>query len=232
MKGDEIPDEFFDDDILFDLYRSTIEKLYFGRQYLNKKFFQLLKNSSFREYIVLILAYRIEEKSLSVVNLADTGNKVSKISNSIPIDGTLLAGTFNVVKDDIFYGRYWGSFLNNRDDYHLDDKDPRSKKSSAKEKEEGMEEIPFLHFEACYYKAIEYCIDNNLKEMQPGAGGGDFKYIRGFDPYIVNSLHYISDSKLQTIIKNFLEEESKHMLKVEEVLLEQSSVRKKALPKQ
>ena len=67
--------------------------------------------------------------------------------------------------------------------------------------------------------------------MQPGAGGGDFKYIRGFDPYIVNSLHYIQNNKLQQIIKNFLEEESNHMLRVEEILLEQSSVRKKELPK-
>jgi predicted N-acyltransferase len=52
----------------------------------------------------------------------------------------------DIVKDGVFYGRYWGCLPGN--------------------------DIPNLHFEACYWSAIEYCIANNIRRMEPGAGGG------------------------------------------------------------
>jgi predicted N-acyltransferase len=55
----------------------------------------------------------------------------------------VIAGTFNCVNQGVFYGRYWGC----------------------------MEEVKHLHFETCYWSAIEYCIREGLSRMEPGAGG-------------------------------------------------------------
>merc|ERR1711871_894668 len=73
----------------------------------------------------------------------------------------IIAGTINLVSDTHFYGRYWGA----------------------------LEYRKHLHFETCYYKSIEYCIENRLKILEPGAGGGEFKFLRGFDPFLINSMH-------------------------------------------
>ena len=87
----------------------------------------------------------------------------------------------------------------------------------------------------CYYKAIEYCITHNLSYMEPGAGqdmhapplgtthpallfintnnlpgGGEFKYLRGFDPYVVSSVHWFRSPRLQAAVGDFLEEERTH----------------------
>lgn len=59
----------------------------------------------------------------------------------------MVGGTINLVKNTHFYGRYWG----------------------------GFKFVQFLHFEACYYKAIEYCIEHGITYMEPGAG--DFVYL-------------------------------------------------------
>lgn len=80
-----------------------------------------------------------------------------------PEDNRIIAGTINIASKSHLYGRYWGSF----------------------------EFVNNLHFEVCYYKAIEYCIDNGIEYMEPGAGGGEFKFLRGFDPYIIRSVSFI-----------------------------------------
>jgi len=77
--GDEIPDELFRES--FDFYLSTIEKKYYGRQYLNESFFQLLRER-FRHRLCFIVAFQ---------------------------GGEPIAGTFNVQKGDALYGRYWGT---------------------------------------------------------------------------------------------------------------------------
>ena len=95
------------------------------------------------------------------------------------INENIIAGTINFCKGDKFYGRYWGCF----------------------------EFVNNLHFEVCYYRAIEYCIENKIQYMEPGAGGGSFKYLRGFDPYIVNSVHYLDDGRFNTAVSQFLDQE-------------------------
>lgn len=86
-----------------------------------------------------------------------------------------------MVCDGVFYGRYWGCI------------DEREYKN--------------LHFEACYWSSIEYCIDNGLARMEPGAGGGDYKWARGFDPVLVHSLHHFCHNGLQQAISNFVASE-------------------------
>lgn len=104
------------------------------------------------------------------------------------IDNKLIAGTFNICggeNNNIFYGRYWGCVS------------------------EDM--IPNLHFETCYYSAIQHCIDTKLLRVEPGSGGGDFKYTRGFDAVSTISMHYIANATLARAVENFLELERDHV---------------------
>ena len=79
--------------------------------------------------------------------------------------------------DGVFYGRYWGVV--------------------------GEVAAKNLHFETCYWSAIEYCIENGLSRMEPGAGGSDYKWARGFDPVLVHSVHYVSHPGLRQAIREF-----------------------------
>ena len=97
--------------------------------------------------------------------------------------GDICGGTFNVVSSTTFYGRYWGYF-------------PQ------------QEYIKFAHFAVCYYAAIEYVIKERLESMEPGSGGGDFKYLRGFDPFLINSVHCFPTSReMDAAVRKFLEQE-------------------------
>ncbi len=118
---------------MFEIYLSTVEKMYFGRQYLTLEFFELLCESSFVKNLCFMCA-----------RLNSTG-KDFKAKD-------VFAGTINIVKDGVFYGRYWGCLAG--------------------------KEAKNLHFEVCYWKAIEYCIQNGLKRMEPGAGGGGEHFYR------------------------------------------------------
>jgi predicted N-acyltransferase len=110
---------------MFQIYLSTVNKMMWGRQYLTRDFFSLLTRSDFIDNICFMCARR-----------RSTGETLKAAD--------VIAGTFNVVKNGVFYGRYWGC----------------------------LEEVKNLHFETCYWAAIEYCINHGLQRMEPGAGGG------------------------------------------------------------
>ncbi|CAM9827813.1 unnamed protein product [Ectocarpus sp. 12 AP-2014] len=165
-RGDDITDSMME--TAFFIYKSTIDKMMYGRLYLNIGLFKELAQC-FKRNIVLILAEK---------------------------NGKVVAGTFNVVKAGRFYGRYWGAF----------------------------ETVKNLHFEACYYKAIEFCIENGLDVMEPGAGGGDFKFLRGFDPAIVNSCHYCTHPGLRGAVDSFLDEERASIDEYDQYLTERSAL--------
>jgi predicted N-acyltransferase len=95
--------------------------------------------------------------------------------------GEKIAGTFNVQKGDTLYGRYWGA----------------------------IRQVRHLHFNVCYYAAIEHCIENGLDRFEPGAGG-EYKQVRGFDASPTYSAHFISDPRLAGAIEQFLESERSH----------------------
>ena len=90
-----------------------------------------------------------------------------------------VAGAFNLRGRDTLYGRYWGC----RSNYHS------------------------LHFEACYYQGIEYCIRQGLQRFEPGAQG-EHKISRGFLPTPTWSAHWIADDRFRMAIGNFLDHES------------------------
>ncbi len=94
-------------------------------------------------------------------------------------DRQWIAGALNFVSNDTLFGRYWGC---------------------SKESE-------FLHFEACYYQGIEYCIENGLQRFDPGAQG-EHKIQRGFTPVATWSHHLLKHEGFGTAIANFLAAET------------------------
>jgi predicted N-acyltransferase len=68
-----------------------------------------------------------------------------------------------------------------------------------------------LHFELCYYQGIEFCIQNKLKRFNPGTQG-EHKIQRGFEPILTHSYHWIKHPDFKEAIKDFCQQEQKHML--------------------
>ena len=93
-------------------------------------------------------------------------------------NGEPIAGTFNVAKGDALYGRYWGT----------------------------LRYVRHLHFNVCYYAAVDYCIRNGLSRFEPGACG-EYKQLRGFDAQPTYSAHFLADARLSRAVGDFLERE-------------------------
>lgn len=93
-------------------------------------------------------------------------------------DGVPVAGALNIIGDDVLYGRYWGC----------------------------SEELPFLHFELSYYRAMEWAIENKIAVVQAGAQG-EHKLKRGYEPVITRSAHYIPHREFRDAIERFVEGE-------------------------
>jgi hypothetical protein len=93
-----------------------------------------------------------------------------------------IAGALNFIGSDTLYGRYWGC----------------------------TEEVPFLHFELCYYQAVEWAIENGLKCVQAGAQG-EHKVARGYEPVITKSAHFIPNRSFRDAVAQFLQAEREGM---------------------
>ena len=89
-----------------------------------------------------------------------------------------VAGALNWIGPDALYGRYWGT----------------------------TEEVPFLHFELCYYRAIEWAIEHGLSFVQAGAQG-EHKLARGYEPVITQSAHFIPNRSFRAAVADFLDHE-------------------------
>ncbi len=92
--------------------------------------------------------------------------------------GQPIAGALNLIGAGALYGRYWGA----------------------------VEEVPFLHFELCYYQAIDAAIARGLQTVEAGAQGSH-KLARGYVPVATYSAHYILDPGFRAAIEDFLERE-------------------------
>lgn len=93
-------------------------------------------------------------------------------------DGVPIAGALNVIGPDTLYGRYWGA----------------------------SEEVPFLHFELCYYQAIDWAIANSLGSVEAGAQG-EHKLARGYEPVITRSAHFIPNESFRSAVSDFVNRE-------------------------
>ena len=94
-------------------------------------------------------------------------------------EGRYIAGAINFIGDDALYGRNWGA----------------------------IEERPFLHFEVCYYQAIEFALSRGLKRVEAGAQG-EHKLARGYRPTATYSAHEFADAGLGAAVRDYLERES------------------------
>jgi len=112
-------------------------------------------------------------------------------------DSKIIAGTFNIKDHSVLYGRYWGA----------------------------SEEVRYLHFNVCYYSAIEYCIRHGLKRFEAGAGGS-FKQLRGLDPEPTTSLHYIVHEGFRRAVEKQLRQEREAIQHKRATLLERSQIKK------
>ena len=93
-----------------------------------------------------------------------------------------VAGALNFIGGQALYGRYWGC----------------------------LEERRFLHFELCYYRAIDAAIELGLSRVEAGAQGGH-KLARGYEPVATVSMHYIADPGFRAAVEDFLHRERQGM---------------------
>lgn len=93
-------------------------------------------------------------------------------------DGRAVAGALNFIGSETLFGRYWGC----------------------------VEDHPCLHFEACYYRAIDFAIQQGLKRIEAGAQG-EHKLARGYLPVTTHSLHWIADPGFAEAVSSFLNAE-------------------------
>jgi predicted N-acyltransferase len=112
-------------------------------------------------------------------------------------DGVPVAGALNLAGADALYGRNWGC----------------------------RGEYPFLHFELCYYRAIDYAISHGLARVEAGAQG-EHKIQRGYLPVPTFSAHWIAHKGLRQAVGDFLDQERPAMLEQIEAMAEGSPYRK------
>lgn len=155
IRGIDAPPAIFEDMHL--LYKRTWMK-HMGpgiRPFLNESFFKLL--------------------------MENYGHRSSFVVASL--NGRRVAMSLFYHKNQILYGRYWGSFR----------------------------EVPFLHFAACYYFPIAYSIKNRFREMDPGFGGAH-KYIRGFEEVPVSHYIKFFDEKQRRIAFSVIEQMQEQLI--------------------
>jgi uncharacterized protein len=94
-------------------------------------------------------------------------------------EGRMIASALNLFTDEVLYGRSWGAF-----EFHSG-----------------------LHFEACYYQAIEFCIARNIKTFEGGAQG-EHKLARGFLPVTTRSAHWLAHPQFAQAVEKYLKQET------------------------
>ncbi len=115
--------------------------------------------------------------------------------------GRYIAGAINFIGSNTLYGRNWGA----------------------------IEEHPFLHFEVCYYQAIEFAIERGLARVEAGAQG-EHKLARGYRPALTYSAHHIADPGFRRAIADYLGRERLHVELAQEQLHEFTPFRKGEIP--
>jgi len=92
-----------------------------------------------------------------------------------------IASSLFFFDQDNLYGRYWGA----------------------------LQDIDCLHFEACYYQGIDFAIEKNLLNFNPGTQG-EHKLVRGFEPTKTHSLHWVREPQFQNALEDFMRRESEY----------------------
>jgi uncharacterized protein len=112
-------------------------------------------------------------------------------------NGRYIAGAINFMGADTLYGRNWGCI-----EYH-----------------------PFLHFELCYYQAIEFALARGLRRVEAGAQG-EHKLARGYEPVTTHSAHYIRHPGLRRAVSDYLDQERRQIAELSDMLALHTPFRK------
>ena len=112
-------------------------------------------------------------------------------------DGRWIAGALNLIGRDTLFGRYWGC----------------------------IEDHPCLHFETCYYQAIDFAIEQGLATVEAGAQGSH-KLARGYEPVTTRSLHYLPDPGFSRAVDDYLQRERRAVAAEGEALARMMPFRK------
>ncbi|MEH6950285.1 GNAT family N-acetyltransferase [Nitrobacter sp. NHB1] len=112
-------------------------------------------------------------------------------------DNRWIAGAINFIGSNTLFGRHWGA----------------------------IEHHPFLHFEVCYYQAIDFAIRHRLKTVEAGAQG-EHKIARGYLPQTTYSAHYIADSALRRAVGDYLKHERHYVAEAARELTDAGPFRK------
>jgi len=112
-------------------------------------------------------------------------------------DDEYIAGAINFIGNDCLYGRHWGC----------------------------LEDHPFLHFEVCYYQAIEFAIRHGLQRVEAGAQGAH-KLARGYVPVTTHSAHWITHPGLRNAVSDYLDHERREVDRHNEILREHAPFKK------
>lgn len=112
-------------------------------------------------------------------------------------DRKYIAGAINFISSDCLFGRHWGC----------------------------LEHVDFLHFEVCYYQAMEYAIAHGLARVEAGAQG-EHKLARGYVPVTTRSAHHIDHPGLRNAVADYLEMERRQVSLEKEILAEHAPFRK------
>jgi predicted N-acyltransferase len=95
-------------------------------------------------------------------------------------DGVIVASALFLFDSRTLYGRYWGA----------------------------LEDVHCLHFEACFYQGIEFCIEQGIDKFDPGTQG-EHKLMRGFEPVHTTSWHWLADGRFHAALKAYLDKEKR-----------------------
>ena len=113
-------------------------------------------------------------------------------------DGRWIGGALNLIGGDTLYGRNWG----------------------------GPSDIPFLHFEACYYRAIDFAIERGLSRVEAGAQG-EHKLQRGYEPVFTYSAHWVRKCGVREVLVEHLEQERQAIRELKAELEAETPYRKR-----
>jgi uncharacterized protein len=117
-------------------------------------------------------------------------------------EGKYIAGAINFIGQETLYGRNWGC----------------------------IEDHPCLHFEVCYYQAIDYAIEHKLASVEAGAQG-EHKLARGYLPVTTHSAHQIADVRLRSAVADYLRREQIHVLGMQQILIEEAPYKQENKPR-
>lgn len=116
-------------------------------------------------------------------------------------DDRYIAGAINFIGDRTLYGRNWGA----------------------------IEQHPFLHFEVCYYRAIDFALDHRLAVVEAGAQG-EHKLLRGYRPVTTHSVHDLADPALRRAVNDYLNRERAYVAALHDEYEEHMPFRKGETP--